>query len=1036
MLREASYSRIYQHTRDNETFAIIGSEDKDTHKSRYEELKSLIKKYERKYGHLGYNRLSGTYQYKLTGEITNEKSVIIYGISKKDALSIAREINQESIIWKENTFFGIIDVKGTILERFKKSAMNFSKAIKQGIGSRLQSDQTRTLGYAFEGNNIRKENKDTEVFKMTKKKIIKEGASLEKQISKYLDCDYEELEEQDFSSWDAYDLLQQAVEKYPGNKKAEDFIKEVEEIEEEQPDEDPFEILDYGTYDILMLADDVVNKELKESEEIRDPNNLTKEQLWKLRQEIVLGSIYVSDYENSFGIEPIDVCNFFDSFLEEENSDEYGYPLKEERKMSEYDNAEDLYNYYSSCENPFGEQKDVGLYVNGKVYWEGKRYEITNELLLDVADQATEEEEREIPYDSDEVDIIPLDEAEEPNDDVFKNMVMELHGYVEADPKRISQDLKQAIKGNVLNNYLKSNATMTDDEIKAFKEKYKLNESEKDLGPNGVKEQIRFMCKFSDIPVDEDFVNFVYNKHLDAFSGEIMKKLKKEYDKSKTKKESEETIQKRKLEDCPEDVKTAVYDFLYNNYGPSKVDKIEKILDDIKYEEYGTNNENLGFIYVNLDGKEYKLDIDGNPINESEELEVSDLKKKALEILPKEDIDTHDGDLYIKKTPDSTALLSKVKNINSGLLSTFRNQQTGEIWYDIPFANWEDDYKEKTGRDFNESEELYVFSNAQSEDKSDADSWVDVYSREAPNLDFKVSKRGNMYFVDFIGSKEDIINYIKKLDWFNDDEIEEYDLIKPLNKMNEAEEETPKRNDIDIQVYMNTWKNYNEYGADLEAYGIKDGWMSPEEGLEFCNKYAEDEPFINDVDNNTGLDLEISEYDNAPTVLQGLVKLNEVLNSEHANIEADELPLLYEAWSDRESVSTPSLENINAFIDFVENGEYYVHPDIKTTYDIGEYYVDNVGFEGVQGIENYIDSDRLKEEWQEEIDGLYLDDDGNPTEDWYEVDDYMVSEDIENLAQSNNKQAIEQYFDYESLGEDIYNDGYWYLSDDGAVEIY
>lgn len=109
---EASYGRIYQHTRDNGTFAIIGSEDKDTHKNRYNELKQLIKKYERRYGHLGYNRLSGTYQYKLTGETTSEKSVIIYGISKKDALSIAKRINQESIIWKENNFFGIIDVKG------------------------------------------------------------------------------------------------------------------------------------------------------------------------------------------------------------------------------------------------------------------------------------------------------------------------------------------------------------------------------------------------------------------------------------------------------------------------------------------------------------------------------------------------------------------------------------------------------------------------------------------------------------------------------------------------------------------------------------------------------------------------------------------------------------------------------------------------------------------------------------------------------------------------------------------------------------
>ncbi len=153
-LSEASYGRIYQHTRDNGTFAIIGSEDKDTHEDRYNELKELIKKYERKYGHLGYNKLSGTYKYQFSNDIANEKSVIIYGINKKDALSIAKQLNQESIIWKENTFFGIINVDGGILKRFLKSTLNFSNAIKQGIGSKLQSDQSRTFGYAFEGGKI------------------------------------------------------------------------------------------------------------------------------------------------------------------------------------------------------------------------------------------------------------------------------------------------------------------------------------------------------------------------------------------------------------------------------------------------------------------------------------------------------------------------------------------------------------------------------------------------------------------------------------------------------------------------------------------------------------------------------------------------------------------------------------------------------------------------------------------------------------------------------------------------------------------
>ena len=98
------------------------------------------------------------------------------------------------------------------------------------------------------------------------------------------------------------------------------------------------------------------NEELKESANI-DVNNLTKEQLWKLRQEIVLGSLYTHDYDNSFGIDPSAVCSFFDSFIEDAQMDDYGKPNN--RKTEEYDNAEDLYNYYCSCENPFGEVEDI-----------------------------------------------------------------------------------------------------------------------------------------------------------------------------------------------------------------------------------------------------------------------------------------------------------------------------------------------------------------------------------------------------------------------------------------------------------------------------------------------------------------------------------------------------------------------------------------------------------------------------------------------------------------------------------------------------
>ena len=44
--------------------------------------------------------------------------------------------------------------------------------------------------------------------------------------------------------------------------------------------------------------------------EIKD---LTKEQLWELRQEMEVNSIYLRDYSNSFGIEEEECFTFFNA---------------------------------------------------------------------------------------------------------------------------------------------------------------------------------------------------------------------------------------------------------------------------------------------------------------------------------------------------------------------------------------------------------------------------------------------------------------------------------------------------------------------------------------------------------------------------------------------------------------------------------------------------------------------------------------------------------------------------------------------------
>ena len=54
-------------------------------------------------------------------------------------------------------------------------------------------------------------------------------------------------------------------------------------------------------------------------------DELTEKQVEKLEKEIVFGSCYLADYENSFGVTPQEVSNYADGYLEtKEDPEEYG----------------------------------------------------------------------------------------------------------------------------------------------------------------------------------------------------------------------------------------------------------------------------------------------------------------------------------------------------------------------------------------------------------------------------------------------------------------------------------------------------------------------------------------------------------------------------------------------------------------------------------------------------------------------------------------------------------------------------------------
>lgn len=105
-------------------------------------------------------------------------------------------------------------------------------------------------------------------------------------------------------------------------------------------------------------------------------------------------------------------------------------------------------------------------------------------------------------------------------------------------------------------------------------------------------------------------------------------------------------------------------------------------------------------VVYNADNKEALYDYDPfEELEESlqeEEITPANIKEKALEILPKEDVDVRDSDLYIKVSDKSKELINKLQFKNNGLLTTFRSPIDNEMWYDIPFANLDDYITSKT----------------------------------------------------------------------------------------------------------------------------------------------------------------------------------------------------------------------------------------------------------------------------------------------------------------------------------------------------
>ena len=73
---------------------------------------------------------------------------------------------------------------------------------------------------------------------------------------------------------------------------------------------------------------------------------LTSAELLHLRKEIILNSILIYDYTNSFGFNSWDICSFFDGYVSylEELAREDGYEGID--YLTKYDTEENLYSWF------------------------------------------------------------------------------------------------------------------------------------------------------------------------------------------------------------------------------------------------------------------------------------------------------------------------------------------------------------------------------------------------------------------------------------------------------------------------------------------------------------------------------------------------------------------------------------------------------------------------------------------------------------------------------------------------------------------
>lgn len=227
-------------------------------------------------------------------------------------------------------------------------------------------------------------------------------------------------------------------------------------------------------------------------------------------------------------------------------------------------------------------------------------------------------------------------------------------------------------------------------------------------------------------------------------------------------------------------------------------------------------------------------------------------------------------------------------------------------------------------------------------------------------------------------------------------------------------------NPLNLKLFMNTWGNYNENGADADSIG--GGWMDIEQVKDFLEKHSDEEPFINDVDGWTPF--EINEYSNVEQVIEWLEAYENLSENEQEAFAA---------------IMEDQNDDFESTMNILESGDYIFFSGVDNEEDLGRAWVDMVGgIEGVSNPENYVDEDAYRESWREAAESSVREDNPDIDEDSDEFEN-LVEEWLDNVVDEQLQLDIDEgrdlsdYFDYEAFGRDLYNNGF-YFADAGAIQ--